>query len=237
MIHLGELPRLGCAGLLVSVAFVLSPPHMAFADEPPAVHEPVWQDAGGIPPVQHEAGDDPALALRLQHRQSGRLTLDLNLGISNFKHQPNAGDPFLLARFLFGYRKNFEPTLGYHLRAGAILGRPSRRTSGDPGPDGIQVDTTTLTGGSVEGLFVFGPFGRFFVGPVLCLDYAYLTNTTLHNVYPTVHLKNGVTAGGGFDLGGAFGSREQFTVYQTFRITAGAGESLIFLLLGIGYLR
>ena len=42
---------------------------------------------------------------------------------------------------------------------------------------------------------------------------------------------------GAREVGGVFGAREELVVYQSLRITAGAGESMIFLLFGIGYLR
>ena len=171
----------------------------------------------------------------MQHRLAGRLSLEVQLGIGGFKHQPVGGlSP--AARILAGYRKNLTPVLGYHLRGGPMFGMAWRSTSGDPGPSGAQTDRTVLTGAAADALFVFGPFGRFFVGPLLCLDYVYLSNTTLSKVYPTVYLHNGVTAGGGFDLGGVFGSREQILIYQSVRITEGVGESMIFLLFGIGLL-
>ena len=50
--------------------------------------------------------EDRAFAVRLQNRLSGRLSLDLNLGITGFKHQPEAGGLFPVAHLLFGYRKN-----------------------------------------------------------------------------------------------------------------------------------
>jgi hypothetical protein len=236
MLGLNELRYLMRTGLIVPLFMML--PRIVFADEPPSPPPPTMShNADGAAPTRDQEGADRALAIRLQNRLSGLLSIDLNLGISGFKHQPEVGTLFPIARLLLGYRKDFEPGWGYHLRAGPMLGMPWRRTSGDPGPDGVKVDTTILTGGSLEGLFVMGPFGRFFVGPVLCLDYVYMTNTTLHNVYPTVHLHNGVTAGGGFDLGAVVGSQEQFTVYGSLRMTAGVGESIISLLFGIGYTR
>ena len=232
--------RLALAGLPVCAALALATP--AFAEEEPlapyAPMEPAGADGHGAPSsMTSETEEDRAFALRLQHRLSGRLSLDLHLGIASLKHQSEAGNPFPTTRILVGYRKNVTPVLGYHLRGGPMLGILWRSTSGDPGPGGAQVDTTVLTGASAEGVFVLGPFARFFVGPILCLDYVHFSNTTLSKVYPTVHLHNGVTAGGGFDIGGVVGAREQMIVYQSLRITAGSGESMIFLLFGIGFLR
>jgi hypothetical protein len=239
---LHELSRLTCVGQLALVAFLMLPRSSAFADEPqpPPQFSPPPQPAMNpypAPPPVYQAPVDPTLAQRLQHRLANRLSVDLNLGIGGFKHQSEVGDPFPLIRLLLGYRKNLAPEWGFHLRAGTMLGTPWRTTSGDPGPGGAKKDSTLLTGGTAEGLFVFGPYGDFFVGPVVCLDYVYLTDTTLANVYPPVHLKNGITAGGGFDLGGVFGAREETSVYMSLRLTAGMGESIISLLFGVGYLK
>jgi hypothetical protein len=252
-----------CLGLFVRVACVLFPLSMAFADEPQPQPQPLpqsqppqsqppqsqppqsqpppqWQptmNRYAAPPPVNQPREDPAFAQRLQHRLANRLSVDLNLGIGGFKHQSNVGDPFPLVRLLLGFRKNLAPEWGFHLRAGPMLGMPWRTTSGDPGPAGAKVDSTILTGGTAEGLFIFGPYGSFFVGPVICLDYVHLTDTTLEKVYPPVHLKNGITGGGGFDLGGMFGSHEEVSAYMSLRLTAGVGESIISLLFGVGYLR
>ena len=93
-----------------------------------------------------------------------------------------------------------------------------------------------MTGASVDGLLAIGPFGRFFFGPLLCFDYARFSDTTVHNAYPPVNLRNGFTAGGGFDIGGVFGAREAMLIYQSLRITAGNGESMLFLFFGMGFL-
>jgi hypothetical protein len=235
---------LAFTGPSVCAAFVLAfvMPGPAFADGRPPLEPyapPAHEGAEAHPSpssTPNGAEEDPAFALRLQHRSLGRLSLELNLGIDNFKHQSNAGDPFPVTRILLGYRKNVTPVLGYHLRGGPMLGIPRRSTSGDPGPGGVQTDTTLLTGASAEGVFVLGPFGHFFVGPILCFDYVHFSNTVLDKVYPTVYLHNGFTAGGGFDIGGVFGAREQLIVYQSLRMTAGTGDSMIFLLFGIGWL-
>jgi hypothetical protein len=207
------------------------------AQEPPP---PAYQPAGY--PAQlalslEQAADERMLAKRLRHRMSGRLSLDFNFGIAGFKQQENAGDPFPFVRVLVGYRKHVSPRLGIHLRGGPMLGIPWRTTSGDPGPSGSKTDSTTLTGGSLDGLLLLGPFGTFFVGPVVCLDYVYLTDTTLNKVYPPVTLHNGITAGGGFNFGLILGSREQVSLYQSLRITYGQGESMLSLLFGIGFVR
>ena len=185
-----------------------------------------------------DAAEAEAFARRLQHRLSGRFSLDLNLGIGGFKHNPEAGPPFPVARILFGYRKNFMPSLGFHVRGGPMLGIPISWNSDAYRPSGTsEVETRWMTGAAADGLLVVGPFGRFFFGPLVCLDYARFSDTTVHNVYPTGYLHNGFTAGGGFDIGGVFGAREELLIYQSLRITAGSGESMIFLLFGIGYLR
>ena len=185
-----------------------------------------------------DAKAEQAFALRLQHRLSGRLSLDLNMGIDLFKHNPGAGPPFPVARILFGYRKNVTPGMGFHVRGGPMLGIPISWNSDEYRPSGTSdVETRWMTGVAADGLLVIGPFGRFFFGPLVCFDYARFSDTIVHNAYPTVHLHNGFTAGGGFDIGGVFGAREQMVIYQSLRMTAGTGESMIFLLFGISFLR
>jgi hypothetical protein len=185
-----------------------------------------------------DAEEERAFALRLQHRLSGRFSLDLNLGIDGLKHNPEAGPPFPVARILFGYRKNVTPSVGFHVRGGPMLGIPISWNLGEYKPSGTsEVETRWMTGVAADGLLVIGPFARFFFGPLLCFDYARFSDSTVHNVYPTVYLHNGFTAGGGFDIGGVFGAREEMVIYQSLRMTAGTGESMIFLLFGIGFLR
>ena len=143
--------------------------------------------------------------------------------------------PYPTARILFGYRKNVTPGLGYHVRCGPAVGIPIMYNPDDrySGPD---YKTTWMMGASAEGVLVLGPFGRFFVGPLLGFDYIRFADTAVQMFDETVHFKNGFTGGGGFDLGGVFGDREQLIVYQSFRMTAGTGESMLFMLFGIGYL-
>jgi hypothetical protein len=226
----------------------------AFADEEqplvpyaPTEHRSVECPAPGPCPSEKppstsstmsDAEAERAFLLQWQRRRTGRLSLDLNLGIDGFKKNVGAGPPFPVARILFGYRKNFTQNMGFHVRGGPMLGIPISWNSDEYRPSGTsKVETRWMTGVAADGLLVIGPFGRFFFGPLVCFDYARFSDTIVHNAYPTVHLHNGFTAGGGFDIGGVFGAREQMLIYQSLRMTAGTGESMIFLLFGIGFLR
>jgi hypothetical protein len=225
---------------------------LAFADEerPLAPYAPTEQKGiecpgpcpGEEPPspssTTTDVEEERAFALRVQHRLSGRLSLDLNLGIDVLKHSPEAGPPFPVARILFGYRKNVTPRVGYHVRGGPMLGIPISWNSDQYRPSGTsEVETRWMTGATADGLLVIGPFARFFFGPLLCFDYARFSDTTVHNAYPTVYLHSGFTVGGGFDIGAVVGTREEMIIYQSLRMTAGTGEAMIFLLFGIGFLR
>ena len=233
---IGELP-------FVDLAFANEEPPLA--PYAPAEHQGIKCPGpcpGEEPPspstTTTDAEEERAFALRLQHRLSGRLSLDLNLGIDGLKHNPEAGPPFPVARILFGYRKNITPSVGYHVRGGPMLGIPISWNSDQYRPAGSsEVETRWMTGATADGLLVIGPFARFFFGPLLCFDYARFSDTTVHNAYPTVYLRNGFTVGGGFDIGAVVGAREETVIYQSLRMTAGTGEATIFLLFGIGFLR
>ena len=235
-------------------AVVLATTHVAFADQnaAPVSHAPS-EDArakcvhpGSCPghgplsslasPIESE--EDRAFARRLERRMAGRFSLDLNLGIAAFKNQPEAGVPFPATRILLGYRKNSTPEFGFHLRGGVLVGipmlwNPSERNPADKAPD---IVTTWMMGASAEGLLIFGPFGRFYLGPALSFDYLRFHETTLRKVDATVHLSNGLSAGLGFDVGFALGALEQINLYQSLRMTFGNAESTIFVLFGIGFL-
>ena len=115
-----ENPRLAFTGPLVCAAFVLgfAMPGSAFANRAPPLEPyapPEHEEAYDHPApssTPNEVEEDRAFALRLQHRSSGRLSLELNLGIDGFKHQSNAGDPFPLTRILLGYRKPAQMVWG-----------------------------------------------------------------------------------------------------------------------------
>ena len=236
----GRAANVHLAGLLVYAALAIAAPAPALASENLAPYAPPEQQAADGVPSPSAAISDPeekrAFALRLQNRLSGRLSLAFDNGIAGPKHQAEIG-PTPAARILIGYRRNVMPRLGYHLRGGPVLGYARMYNPTDRGGYGPDYETTWMMGASADGVFLFGPFGRFFVGPLLCLDYIRFSDTTVKLVDATVHLKNGFTAGGGFDIGGTFGDREQVIIYQSLRMTAGTGEAMIFLLFGIGYLR
>ena len=225
---------------LVACATVAVPVSAWAQDGPtPPAEVPSGESASrSTQPGEGDAEEETAFALRLQRRLSGRLSLDLNLGIDGLKHTPEAGPPFPVARILFGYRKNVTPSVGYHVRGGPMLGIPISWNADEHRPSGSsEVESRWLTGATLDGLLVIGPFARFFFGPLLCVDYARFSDTTVHNAYPAIYLHNGFTVGGGFDIGAVVGAREEMVLYQSLRMTAGTGESMIFLLFGIGFLR
>ena len=189
-------------------------------------------------PTSGEAEEDRAFAGRLEERLSGRVGIAFELGFGGPKHQPEVGTPIPTARLLIGYRKNVIPSIGYHLRAGPWLGMPVMTWNPADWPPGDpDYVTTWVMGGTMDGLLVIGPFGRFFFGPAFCVDYVRFADTVVRTVDATYHLHNGFSVGGGFDVGGVFGAREQILLYQSLRMTYGPAESMIFLFFGIGYLR
>jgi hypothetical protein len=209
-------------------------------DATPEQHfEPAALPKNGPPPgmaTPIESEEDRAFALRLARQMAGRFSLDFNLGIAGFKHQPIG--PFPAATILLGYRKQLDPKLGFHLRGGALLGIPMAANPSDRGPYSTAPDmvTTRMMGATVEGVGFFSPNGRFYVGPAVSLDYVRFRDTTLRMVDETIHLSNGLSIGLGCDVGGTFGKQEQINIYQSLRMTYGSGESMILLLFGIGYL-
>jgi len=232
---------------------VLATTNVALADQDaaPVPFAPSWDanpaqqiEPGALPedgpppamatPIQSE--EDLAFALRLARQMAWRFSLDLNLGVAAAKHQPLG--PFPAAMVLLGYRKQFDPKLGFHLRGGAIFGIPMAANPSDRGPYSTAPDTVTtrMMGATVEGVGFFSPNGRFYVGPAVSLVYVRFRDTTLRMVDETIHLGNGLSIGVGCDVGGTFGKKEQINIYQSLRMTYGSGESLIVLLFGIGYL-
>ena len=241
-------------GARIACMVVLATTHVALAqDVSPAPFAPSW-DARPEQPIEpaalpdsgapltmdaaSESDEERAYPLLLARRMAGRFSLDLNLGLSGLKHEPATG--FIpTAMILLGYRKHLYPKLGFHLRGGALLGIPMMITlSSDRGPysNDPNMVTTRMMGATFEGVGFFSPNGRFYVGPAVSLDYVRFRDTTLRMDDETAHLTNGPYIGWGCDVGGTFGKLEQINIYQSLRMTYTSGESMIFLLFGIGYL-
>jgi hypothetical protein len=189
-------------------------------------------------------GPDPEeesrFELRMKNRMRPKVTIDLEAG---FGLMGPGDDPVVapVVMALVGYRQNYAPWFGLHLRAGPLLGVATYSASSDycdsyytsdcgSGP----TDSTRLLGAIVEVVPFFGPFGRFFVGPLLWGGYLDFGANELHSGSVSVTLESGGTVGFGGQFGFVLGDREQTVLAFSLR-GAGINTFTMFMTAGIGF--
>ena len=136
---------------------------------------------------------------------------------------------------LVGYRQNLGPRFGLMLRAGLLRGEGTFQSSNHTTYTGetAATDYTSMSGGILEGMPTFGPYGRFYWGPSGWLGYLSFGKHVLSSASETVRLDNGVAAGIGFHGGFVLGDREQTVISFATRLAPFNGVTL-FLTAGIG---
>ncbi len=188
-------------------------------------------------------GPDPEeerrFELRVKNRMRPKLTLDLEgaLGIMGSGSYGSAVAPSLLA--LVGYRQNYAPWFGLRLRAGLLLGVATFSSSSSSCDSSYTsscstTDSTRLLGGILEVAPFFGPFGRFFFGPLLWGGYLDFGTNELHSGTDYVVLDSGAIVGFGGQIGFALGDREQTVLSFSSRV-AYFNKVTVFVTAGIGF--
>ena len=177
--------------------------------------------------------------LRMKNRMRPKLTIDLEgaIGMMGQGVDPVVA-PSLLA--LVGYRQNYAPWFGLHLRAGMLLG-VATYSSSDSSCDSYYnsscrsaSDSTRLLGGILEVVPFFGPFGRFFVGPLFWGGYLDFGANALYSYSDSVPLHSGPTVGLGGQFGFVLGGREQ-TVLAFSLCMSGLNSLTVFFTGGVGF--
>lgn len=179
-------------------------------------------------------------ALRMKNRMRPKLHIDLEVAIGMMG---DGADPVVAPSVIawLGYRQNYAPWFGLHLRAGLLLGVATYSTSGGSCDSYYSSDcssgpteSTRLLGGLVEIAPFFGPFGRFFVGPLLWGGYLDFGASELNSGGVTILLDSGTTLGFGGQFGFVLGDREQTVLAFSLRAT-GLNTFTMFMSAAIGF--
>ena len=194
-------------------------------------------------PEYRDPEEERAFALRMEHRLRGKFTIDLQggiglLGISEWNGDSNVVTP--TGALLFGYRRNYSPQFGMLFRGGFLLGipiyqyTPTTGTSSSSNSSGS--DATTMAGVMAEVAPFFGPFGRFYFGPLAWLGYLSFAESTLKAGKGGFYLGDGPTYGLGGTGGILVGAREQIDLNLAVRADFNPDHKFtLFVLYGIGF--
>ena len=177
------------------------------------------------------------LAQRLGNRMRPKFTLDVQGAIGLMGDAPApVMSPALLA--LAGYRQNYAPWFGLQLRGGLLLGVATYSHSSSDnsyyGSENSGPSQTSMFGGIVEAVPLFGPFGRFLVGPLLWAGYLSFADSMLYSGSESVGLRSGTTTGFGGEFGFVLGDRERTVLSFVLRASA-LNTVTIFMSAGIGF--
>lgn len=182
--------------------------------------------------------EERAFALRMEHRLRGKFTLDLQgglglLGMSEWGNYSHVFSP--TGALLFGYRVNKSPRFGMHVRGGILLGIPVFQYRSTQGASS-ESDSTLMAGLMAEAIPFFGPFGRFYVGPLVWLGYLGFEKSNLKAGNGVFYVGDGPAYGIGGTGGILVGAREQIDLNLTVRIDLNPDHKLtLFVLYGIGF--
>ena len=192
----------------------------------------------GAPPLEYrDPEEERAFAVRMEHRMRGKLTLDLQggiglLGISEWRGHSNVITP--TGALLVGYRVNQSPRFGMLVRGGVLLGIPVYEYA--PTTGSRSTDTTTMAGLMAEVAPFFGPFGRFYFGPLAWLGYLGFDKSTLKAGNGSFYLGDGPAYGLGGTGGILVGAREHIDLNLTVRVDFNPDHHFTIIeLFGIGF--
>jgi hypothetical protein len=238
------------SGILSTVSMVAA---LAMAQPPPEARAEARTEARADDRPNRAAGDLPQtdgggdgveqqrlMLGRLEHRMRGKLTLDLQAGggfLAITRLASDASLGALVARLMVGFRRNYSPSFGLHLRGGMLIGVPTYTVGGPTIPlfdEGVERDRTSMAGAMIEATPFLGPFGRFYVGPTLWAAYLGFSRSLLEAKGEKVNLNDGPSGGLGLDCGFLAGQREQIDLNFSFRGDFARGGSLLFLF-GVGF--
>jgi hypothetical protein len=196
----------------------------------PALYDPF--DALSNPELEAERTEQ-AMARRLQHRMRPRNAVELDGGIG-FIGPQHASDVVLFSvRAMLAFRTHFSPRWGLALRAGVRAGLASLESSGSASI-GTDSATTGMAGPVVEILPIFGPFGRFYFGPLAQASYMVYGKNTLRTLSGSVSLDDGLVVGGGVHGGVVLGETEKRVIHFSAVLAHQSGFAVL-LTAGVGF--
>ena len=185
-------------------------------------------------PVAQAAADREAeqrLMMRMLERRRPRFTISLE-GVLGMR---SGGVGTLAAGLHLGYQGQVTPRFGLILRGGVLGGTAMYGTTGDSDPAFATKSTssTSLFGLMLQVVPYFGPFGRFYVGPLGFLGYFSHGRNSLGWGMDTVSLRDGLAGGVGFMGGILLGERERVAVQFTGMAGALRGDALFLTTVGV----
>ncbi|MBN2344497.1 MAG: hypothetical protein JXX29_01635 [Deltaproteobacteria bacterium] len=170
--------------------------------------------------ARREQARKERLELRMKYRKAPRFMLATVLGIGGI------GDDLDMMAYMtpsLGFKMNFIDTVGFQIRAGGMLGLVDLGLSStDSYGDEDTSEPIGFGGFYAEGGVFFGPFGRFYIGPIGWFSYTkpfdeYITFDGFR--YGAPDEIDGPLGGGGLDMGIRVGKREQIDIHWRIRST------------------
>ena len=192
-------------------------------------------------PGQADLEEQRLMAIRLLQRARPKLTLDLQGGfviLAPTEWPARASVVAPTGMLLFGRRQNFQEKLGVAYRGGLLLGMPILQSNDTTTTaSGSDSDSTFMTGLILEAMPYFGPYGRFYVGPLVFVGAMAYGNNDLHAgaTETRFHLANGFMGGAGVGGGFLAGDYEQTDLNVTLRLDFNPEHKMtLFLMAGVG---
>ncbi len=194
--------------------------------------------------TEHEKSEQRALSMRkrLANRTKPRFTL---YGLTSVGGLVRANLMAVGATVAIGYRQNFTETFGLHVRAGLAAGGvmvndESSSSSSSSTAGSTRQDDTVF--GHFYGEFVpyFGPFGRFYFGPLVWYGHFGFQKNTLNSyddydrLRKTYEISDSWKGGTGIDMGILLLGREQLDI--NWRLKSTLNDQIPFWFeMGVGY--
>lgn len=135
-----------------------------------------------------------------------------------------------------GYRQNYSPFFGLHARVGAGVAEVSVNTDNSSSDSTSSANTENTSMGEVYGEICpyFGPFGRFYVGPMVWYSHFGFSENTLRSEDSVYRMPDVWKGGAGVDMGLLLLSREQLDI--NWRLKSSLNDQMpVRLELGVGY--
>jgi hypothetical protein len=198
-------------------------------------------DFGQCSPRPEGADGDPdtsARAIQLkQEREAARMRPRLTIhGSVTFSSMVNGELTGLGVAAAVGYRQGFSSFFGLHARIGAGVADVvvSNNNSSSSSSSSSTAQDTSMTEVFGELCPYFGPFGRFYVGPMVWYSHFGFGDNALHSDTSVYRLPDVWKGGAGVDMGLLLLSREQLDI--NWRIKTSLNNQLPARLeFGVGY--
>ena len=164
--------------------------------------------------------------LRLTYRKKLRLTILASVAMDQFD-----GVSALGGGIQVGLRKYLTRNFSYHLRVGLFTGGTSSQLNLSRVPDGELVMITREDMG-----FIFGPFGRFYLGPTVGVQGVFVPSAIQYTEYDgrPGRLGSHAMVGLGGEMGLVFGRYEHMDVNVKMMVNP-AHVTEVSLIGGIGF--